>query len=355
MLFTTIGSILTGLLKIVGITLLSLVLLLILLILLIIFAPVFYKINISKDDVDLKITCSCSWSAALVYAKYCSTKNEDKAFIFRILGISYKRWGKVTKILSNVFKHFHNKRKCKDREEVRQKKSDKSKVSNHFENEELFNEEENYALFHKEGQIQSKDSDDNISIDKIKCKNNNNDMDALCIDYEDSKRKSIWKQVIDKIKRLYSNLKSFIENVISFLKKTQRIIGQLLRKSKTAIKKIKRIYNFLADKDNKAGISTCFNSVKKLLKEILPRKIKGDISFGTDDPYLTGQILGLLGITYSLYGDKINIHPDFERGLFVEGNILINGHIQLFTLIKICIKLYRDDDFKKLYNNYKLL
>lgn len=65
---------------------------------------------------------------------------------------------------------------------------------------------------------------------------------------------------------------------------------------------------------------------KKILKHIRPRRVKGHITYGFDDPALTGQILGGVGIIYAVLPKKLMITPNFEETCF-EGQISMSGRI----------------------------
>ena len=52
---------------------------------------------------------------------------------------------------------------------------------------------------------------------------------------------------------------------------------------------------------------------RKLIRHVLPRKIRGSITFGCEDPALTGQILGAVAIAYPLYGKGVAVYPRFEE------------------------------------------
>ncbi len=65
---------------------------------------------------------------------------------------------------------------------------------------------------------------------------------------------------------------------------------------------------------------------KKLLIHMLPGKIQGRIKFGTDDPCLTGEILGAAGIFYPLYGKNFSIEPCFDQTV-LEGTVSLRGRM----------------------------
>ena len=72
--------------------------------------------------------------------------------------------------------------------------------------------------------------------------------------------------------------------------------------------------------------------VKKLVRKCgvhtLPRKFEGMVHFGTDDPALTGQILGILSIGMPIYKEHLKIVPAFDRAIF-EIQVHGKGRIQI--------------------------
>ena len=133
---------------------------------------------------------------------------------------------------------------------------------------------------------------------------------------------------------------------LSFKEKIENI-KQLIH---NAIGKVELIKAFFCNEENKKGIKKTFSSIKNILKRLLPRKIEGKIAFGTSDPCVTGQVLGLLSLFYPYYGKSVSIQPDFSKQMF-EGSLYVKGHITIITLCWIVIKLVLSANFRKLIKN----
>ena len=84
-----------------------------------------------------------------------------------------------------------------------------------------------------------------------------------------------------------------------------------------------------------------------LLKRMAPRKIKGYLHIGMEDPATTGQILGYYGMLYPLIGEHIDVVPDFDH-VILEGTLKIRGNITLFQAVRIACTIYFDKDLQKL-------
>ncbi len=104
---------------------------------------------------------------------------------------------------------------------------------------------------------------------------------------------------------------------------------------------MKRLKRFATDERTKAAISKGKEQLGVLLKKLFPKKINGNLHFGTEDPALTGEILGGLALFYPLYQEQVRIEPDFYEKV-LEGKLGGSGSIRMVTLLGIAWKLYRD-------------
>ncbi|MBT9779575.1 hypothetical protein GPL15_24150 [Clostridium sp. MCC353] len=104
---------------------------------------------------------------------------------------------------------------------------------------------------------------------------------------------------------------------------------------------------FLQNEENKKTIKLLWKSGKKLLKHVLPRKVKGRVEFGFDDPYITGQILSAAGVFYPVYARQLEICPMFDQSVFeAEGEL--KGRIRIGTVLFILLRVYCNKNFRVL-------
>ena len=92
--------------------------------------------------------------------------------------------------------------------------------------------------------------------------------------------------------------------------------------------------------------------MKYLIKHARPRKAKGFVRFGFEDPYKTGQVLAVLSVLYPFYGERIAIYPEFEQAM-LQGDISIKGYIRLLHFVKIIWTFLFDKNVRKTYEDYK--
>lgn len=118
--------------------------------------------------------------------------------------------------------------------------------------------------------------------------------------------------------------------------------------------KINLIKAFINEEENRAAFGLTYTKLKLLIKHILPTKLRSQLIFGTGDPCSTGQALGVFAVLFGVYGEYVQITPDFENKIF-KGSHYAKGRIRIGTLLIIVIKLLLDKKFKQLLRNYRIL
>lgn len=125
-------------------------------------------------------------------------------------------------------------------------------------------------------------------------------------------------------------------------------------------KDIKAILNKLSSKkdvltsDNtKAVIANAIEKTKRIIKHMLPRKIKGYINYSTGSPDSTGYILGLYSIFYSVFKNiKLNADFDSEEVIF-DFDLKLKGHVFGIVLLVLIIKIALNKNVLTLITNLK--
>lgn len=122
-------------------------------------------------------------------------------------------------------------------------------------------------------------------------------------------------------------------------------IQGILQKIKDIISKIKegklKLEHYL-ELWNRNETQITFGRAKtkwgRMLKAVLPRKWKLTGEIGFKDPCTTGQIMGVLGAMYPVFGNRVQVVPNFEEEIIsVEGNV--KGHIRLGNLLYQVVSL----------------
>ena len=103
---------------------------------------------------------------------------------------------------------------------------------------------------------------------------------------------------------------------------------------------LKRLRLLLLE-ENREALLKILRKLRSLLRHWGIRRLRGEIIFGMEDPYLLGKLLELLSFFYPLYGRELSLEPHFgEKRL--EGWIYGRGHIRLIHLVLLGIPLLMD-------------
>ncbi len=94
-------------------------------------------------------------------------------------------------------------------------------------------------------------------------------------------------------------------------------------------------------------ISKIKDPVIKLIKSIMPKKVKGYINFGFDDPSRTGMVYAVLGALCVPIPRDLALNPDFENGRF-ECDVKISGRIFIINIAICAVKLFMIPEFREL-------
>ena len=130
---------------------------------------------------------------------------------------------------------------------------------------------------------------------------------------------------------------------------TEREIKKEKIKRLTA--KIKKI---LKDDSCKEALNKIKTELINLLKAIMPYKLYLKAEFSAGSPDKTGMVLGILAMFPIGYKNKWKIRPDFERDeIYIDSEFDIKGHIFLYKILVIAIRVLVDKNCRKLYNEIR--
>ena len=297
-------SILFLILKIIGILILiPIVLLLILLIF-----PICYQIEGDFDGKSPKAQIKVSWAVIFLRAK--AFYEEELNFGIRIFGIPIydsrkEHW--------SVFGEHKEKDKKKHKKKHKKRPDSKKKQNNKKNNKKRV--EKKKSTYPSEDVFDltwDEKSEDKISESKIE-------------KTTDKEKEFFGKRIVNFLKKCYNRCKNFITKISKITNKME-MIGDLFE-DENIIEAVKRIKRY--------GV----NGVKLLL----PQKLNAKITFGFEDPYYTGKVLGWTAALIPIYGDHIDITPDFEKRI-LKGELKIKGRIRRYKILYLLWKVYKDKD-----------
>jgi hypothetical protein len=148
---------------------------------------------------------------------------------------------------------------------------------------------------------------------------------------------SLWEKGKRRILRFFTKLKFFFRRVCDTLK--------------TVKEKKDEIFSWISSKENQKTVKLFLRQGKKLIRHVLPLKGKGSITFGFDDPYLTGQVLMYSSVIYPFVHKHLNLYPMFDQAVFqAEGTF--RGRIRIGTALLIGLRMLMDKNFRMMLRKW---
>lgn len=329
----TVLKVLLFLLKCIGILLLAILGLLLLVTVLVLFAPVRYRGRLDKKEAPEEIfraTGLISWLNPFLRVRIRYTEKKLH-YTVRIFGLCL--------LNSDKPKKEKKQKKKEKRKTVKQSSGGNSK-----ETENVCGETEQERETEKEPETgmstvtESENKGDTQSVEMLTAEDSQENTESVS-----AKKPSLFakiKKIIEKIKEIPATIKKKVTKFINTIKLLWH------KKEKVAV--------FFEDELHKTALGTAWDTVKQMLRHVLPGKVKGHVEFGTGDPASTGKALGVLGVLYAWYGKGVTVVPDFNEKRVVA-ELEFKGRIRCGTLLGKGLRLIRDKQVKRFYKNFKKL
>lgn len=291
---------LLAILKFLGWFFVLLIGILVFLILLILFVPIRYKFE-GEYGKRKKGMFQCSWLFYLLFFRV-SMEQEQIKYLFKILGITFypkkeknQKKKREKKIQTNPIAHISN----------REKEGQITQDKNNFEKK--LEQKENTEKSDKIKGVEKNCAREKEQIEERYIENNENTI-------KQQEHPFFIKKIGQWIKKIFFAMKGFAKKIF-FIAKNWK-------------KKKEKIQRFLKNEKTKKAYRDSKTFLKKLLKHIIPRKLKGEVQFGLEDPSQTGEVLGILSLCLPVYKENVRIIPYFEQkklevNLYGKGKILV--------------------------------
>lgn len=175
----------------------------------------------------------------------------------------------------------------------------------------------------------------------------------------DAPKKSILERFFGRIEYLPEKLLNLVSRLLQTAFRLLELPFRLLEKLEQKIqagRRLKRkwesVKKFFRSKMFREALLHAKKEVLYFLKKSAPKKVTGTVRFGFDDPALTGETLGILGMIYGKLPKDLSIQPDFEQEI-LRGDVRMKGSFQAVTAAGIALRLFRDQNFRKTIRHFK--
>lgn len=315
-------------LKALGILLLVLLFLMLLIVCTVLFLPFCYRAQVLKEEEGfacVKASGRVSWlfGAVALTASYEEQKPEAQILLF---GASLETW----------------KRRLK---KIRRGEASVSRTEE--------NETEN--ALEAEKTAEQKAPDQKEKQQKVTAQKEQPEQEQE----PDAPKKSILERFFGRIEYLPEKLLNLVSRLLQTAFRLLELPFRLLEKLEQKIqagRRLKRkwesVKKFFRSKMFREALLHAKKEVLYFLKKAAPKKVTGTVRFGFDDPALTGETLGILGMIYGKLPKDLSVQPDFEQEI-LRGDVRMKGSFQAVTAAGIALRLFRDQNLRKTIRHFK--
>lgn len=315
-------------LKALGILILVLLLLVLLIVCTVLFLPFCYRAQVLKEEEGfacVKASGRVSWlfGAVALTASYEEQKPEAQILLF---GASLETWKRRLKKIR--------------RGEASVPRTEENETENALEAEKT---------------AEQKEPDQKEKQQKVTAQKEQPEQEQE----PDAPKKSILERFFGRIEYLPEKLLNLASRLLQTAFRLLELPFRLLEKLEQKIqagRRLKRkwesVKKFFRSKMFREALLHAKKEVLYFLKKAAPKKVTGTVRFGFNDPALTGETLGILGMIYGKLPKDLSIQPDFEQEI-LQGDVRMKGSFQAVTAAGIALRLFRDQNLRKTIRHFK--
>ena len=152
--------------------------------------------------------------------------------------------------------------------------------------------------------------------------------------------------IADRISSFIDSAEEKLRNIWQSIKVTAIAMKAAFDKRSTQVRKLQALWE---DKRFAKGKALLIERIKKLSSELSPRAGSGRVRIGRDDPFETGQMMQLAAFLYPLYGDRVEVVPDFDETI-LEGEIDLRGRLKLIVAAEAAFRLFFNRELRAMYH-----
>ena len=346
-------SVVLLILKIIGIVLLSLIGLCMLLMLLIFLWPFSYRVKAYKDAEVFNASARILWLLGLLTATV--TYDGEAKLVIRVIGIPVYKvqlYPTEKKETAKAEEDFLG-----DEESVSEGGSDVANAESSEDGENAVNSE-NTADDEVADKTVSSELEDNYVSENEFFDDSFEDSEMLSeedIDREIEERLADTSEedAFDKLplgKKIKAFIRKIKELILKCREKCYNIKGSIddfIKKAKKKYKEAKYYYKLIQHPCIQPAIKKLWKVGKKLMKHMMPRRLKANIEFGSGDPASTMKVYGYYCMIYPFYGKHIKFTLDMENKV-LNLDAKLTGRFQIFRMMWAGWTLFADRNIRKL-------
>ncbi len=153
------------------------------------------------------------------------------------------------------------------------------------------------------------------------------------------------RHISDWISNCIDRVEAKLRDIFSNIREMAAGIRAASKKRSTQLRKLKALWE---DSRFAKGKALLIDRIKKLMFELRPRAGSGRIRIGRDDPYETGQMMQVAAMLYPLYGECIEVVPDFDHTV-IEGELNVRGRLRVLIVAEATLKVFFNRELRAMY------
>lgn len=358
-------------LKIIGICILAILAFLLLILLLLLFVPVRYRSTGRLQKKDRQVTAKVSYLASAVSAVV-QYRDGNMTWAVKIFGIQILPKKKRGHPAEN--KHRIDKKNRSGGEKKTAGKSDQNanqgakqttedglppagetKPERKFDHEETANSVENTTTEPESpGKNTAAEPESPGKNTAVEPESSGKSGAAEPENTDDNETESLFGRIFKKIDQFFKGIRERIlkirEHIADFGKRIESVRTKLKEYKKQA-DRWNKFYHF---EETQVTLGVLKTELKKLIRYLLPTRIRARIHFGFDDPADTGITLGAISTVYGFFPKGIDLEPDFAEKV-LEGEWKLRGRIRLIYFIRLALRLLLKKENRVTYRRMRKL
>ena len=154
---------------------------------------------------------------------------------------------------------------------------------------------------------------------------------------------------------------SFLDRLRRWMQKLWdafRSVGKAVRGVRDAWKRFlerkDRLLEFWNLEEHRSARGALWKEAQYAWKKLRPRKIRGKIDFGLEDPAATGLCMGAAGMFCAGYPQGLAIVPDFEQEI-LKVDIRVRGKARFYVIARVLWRIYFHKEIRRMYQHWQEL
>lgn len=332
----------------IGKVLLVIVCIILALLLLLLFVPFRYRLAGLKEAENTKGVAAVTWLFRAVSFSASFQKSEggswNKELELKIFGISPS---KMKKARSEKKK---NRKKAEKKKKLDQMKKDDPEKYEELREAALERKKEREEEKKREAEEEKKRREEERAAEEAE--QERKQRKKLKRSHKKRRRIRFLQKILNGVGRAFETIGRGLTFLYELPANAAEKIGTFFEKVINICGTIQSWITFLIDPRTLEALKLTGHDVKRLWKRIGPKSLKGDVTYGLEDPSVTGKILAAASALFPVYGPDFVLHPDFEEAK-LEGRAELSGRIYLGSVLIVVIGFLLNPNIRYVIACYK--